>query len=876
MAIHKDSIVDVDLTSGTIHRSFLNHSIGMNDSDGDFFGVRVFKSGAPVDLTNVSVQGHFNPPVGAPIFLNAGNYISGNVATVRLPQACYNYEGPFSLAIKLVTVNETVTVRIVDGMVDNTYVEGSVAPTGTVPTYQEVLAEYDQMVAATATANAAAQTAVNTANAAATTAVNTANAAAANCATIVAAPYSNSATYAVGTYCTKDGKLYECTTAITTAEEWTAGHWTETKVGPEVSDLKSALSEETRNLWVWGDQTATGVKTVTNDANLPAGSYVLSANVTKTGSQGSVRMVFYKNSISSSNELANPYLQSGSRNAASFTLAEKADIIRVYSSATSTGTATANWHDIQIESGTQTTEYTGSLTAVDYNARNKGANLDNAVNADLLGSMGLIAAEFKPGIIATPAVGNTGSITRAPSSSGKYSAVAEIEEGQNIYIKASAGSTSYKTYAILDENLEVLERGESTALEKIITATEDAAYIVVNSLPGKDAYCLIDTNTRNNKIASMENDMNEKIGQLKNIIDVTLNPIALELEAGYIWTPDVGTQTTLERAASSKGIHSAYHEVEPGQVIYVSLTICTQNVRPYAFLDEDLYVISRSANKNIIDKVTVPDGAKYVVINSKMNDSVYAIILEEADEKIEDSINVGMFNKIAVCGYSWDSGYAYKDNTHSYTRRSRSWGAILANMYGIDYACYGVPSGTTCAPDSPWSGPGHSGAKCWQTEDYGLPKLLNEPACDLYWFHLFGNDYKKLGMDYLGTIDDIKEDYTQNADTFYGNYGRIMAQIKSHAPNAKFIFSYREKSSSNTTCKAFAAALREIAEYFEVPYVNWYDDAWFSVWIDKHFVQAHPTFADYSGMAKAADRLFAKCAKANWNYFKNFVPAADT
>lgn len=228
--IHKDSIVDVELTSGTIHRSFLHHSIGKNDSDGDYFGVRVFKNGAPVDLTNVSVQGHFNPPVGAPILLNAGNYISGNVATVRVPQACYNYEGPFSLAIKLVAVNETVTVRIIDGMVDNTYVEGSVAPTGTVPTYQEVLAEYDRMVEATATANAAAQTAINTANTAA-----------ANCAAIVAAPYSNSATYAVGSYCTKDGKMYECTTPITTAEEWNAGHWTETKVGPEVSGQKNAL-----------------------------------------------------------------------------------------------------------------------------------------------------------------------------------------------------------------------------------------------------------------------------------------------------------------------------------------------------------------------------------------------------------------------------------------------------------------------------------------------------------------------------------------------------------------------------------------------------------------------------------------------------------
>ena len=67
-----------------------------------------------------------------------------------LPQACYNYEGQFTLAIKLISTSEGVTgtMRIVDGMVDNTNVNGAVAPTGTIPTYQEILAVYEQMVAA--------------------------------------------------------------------------------------------------------------------------------------------------------------------------------------------------------------------------------------------------------------------------------------------------------------------------------------------------------------------------------------------------------------------------------------------------------------------------------------------------------------------------------------------------------------------------------------------------------------------------------------------------------------------------------------------------------------------------------------------------------
>ena len=59
---------------------------------------------------------------------------------------------------------------------------------------------------------------------------------------LLATAYSSSATYAVGDYCIYNDTLYRCTTAISTAEAWTAAHWTAVTVGDELSDLKADLS----------------------------------------------------------------------------------------------------------------------------------------------------------------------------------------------------------------------------------------------------------------------------------------------------------------------------------------------------------------------------------------------------------------------------------------------------------------------------------------------------------------------------------------------------------------------------------------------------------------------------------------------------------
>ena len=55
--------------------------------------------------------------------------------------------------------------------------------------------------------------------------------------------YDSTSTYKVGQLCIYNNTLYRCTTAITTAEEWTAAHWTATTIAEEI---------ENRVLWFPG------------------------------------------------------------------------------------------------------------------------------------------------------------------------------------------------------------------------------------------------------------------------------------------------------------------------------------------------------------------------------------------------------------------------------------------------------------------------------------------------------------------------------------------------------------------------------------------------------------------------------------------------
>ena len=137
--------------------------------------------------------------------------VSGGVVSATLPANAYSVPGRFGLTIFLTSDGQKTAIYAAVGTVGKTS-SGTVAP----PAGSDVVTLVNQ---------------INTAIAAIP----------ANYNACFAPAYSTSGLYSVGQYVTYNGNLYRCNTAITTAETWTAAHWTQTNLGADVYDLKSAL-----------------------------------------------------------------------------------------------------------------------------------------------------------------------------------------------------------------------------------------------------------------------------------------------------------------------------------------------------------------------------------------------------------------------------------------------------------------------------------------------------------------------------------------------------------------------------------------------------------------------------------------------------------
>jgi len=75
--------------------------------------------------------------------------------------------------------------------------------------------------------------------------------------TSIAPAYSASSTYVVGDLVSYDNKIWKCTTAITQAEAWTAGHWTQTNMAESAATDKTlTLPDKAADAKEVGDQIA--------------------------------------------------------------------------------------------------------------------------------------------------------------------------------------------------------------------------------------------------------------------------------------------------------------------------------------------------------------------------------------------------------------------------------------------------------------------------------------------------------------------------------------------------------------------------------------------------------------------------------------------
>lgn len=190
------------------------------EADGHTFEIRgIDDTGAAVELSG-TVSGVFRRPDNADIALTGS--ASDGVVSVTLSEDCYAVPGRFGLTIFVTSNSQKVAVYACVGTVAVSST-GNVA--GDTPANVEDL--IDDINAAIADLN---------------TAIGSIPADYSQFMAAIAPAYSSSALYAVGSYAWHDGTLYRCTTSITTAESWTAGHWTAAVLGDDVSDLRTEIN----------------------------------------------------------------------------------------------------------------------------------------------------------------------------------------------------------------------------------------------------------------------------------------------------------------------------------------------------------------------------------------------------------------------------------------------------------------------------------------------------------------------------------------------------------------------------------------------------------------------------------------------------------
>ena len=223
---------------------------------------------------------------------------------------------------------------------------------------------------------------------------------------------------------------------------------------------------------------------------------------------------------------------------------------------------------------------------------------------------------------------------------------------------------------------------------------------------------------------------------------------------------------------------------------------------------------------------------------------------------LSDYASVAMFEKVGVIGDSYSSGNIWKSNTESRgTFYNLSWCQLMARRNGITVTNYSKDGLST---------------RTWLTDNMGLSKLNSSEKENLYILALGINDYYGLGMDYLGSISDIHDgNPSENADTFYGNYGRIVEAIKTKAPKAKIIMASIPSNESDLQ-KAFNEAILNIANHYSVPHIKLYND-YFIKSAYYHIIGGHPNAVGYSGMCKSYERLIEECMTLNFDYFNDYT-----
>ena len=217
--------------------------------------------------------------------------------------------------------------------------------------------------------------------------------------------------------------------------------------------------------------------------------------------------------------------------------------------------------------------------------------------------------------------------------------------------------------------------------------------------------------------------------------------------------------------------------------------------------------------------------------------------------KYENLPSLAIFTNFAVIGDSYSKGYIQKADGTVLGETDNKWGQFMANQYGTKFTDLSV-----------------SGQNTRKFVD-GYLDQLKQTKADTYFIALGINDASPDNKIELGSLADVKGDSSTNAQTFYGDYARIIDTIKQTSPNSKIVlftimtdWGLRDK---------FDPAIKSIGNYYNLPVVNVLDDQYFSSPLFSTLQSGgHPTVPGYGLLATHLMKLIQKCVVDNPDYFK--------
>lgn len=278
-------------------------------------------------------------------------------------------------------------------------------------------------------------------------------------------------------------------------------------------------------------------------------------------------------------------------------------------------------------------------------------------------------------------------------------------------------------------------------------------------------------------------------------------------------------------------------------------------------------VISQSPTQKIktasLQLAYYENGHIWSNINNGKNHSGWARVKTQTPAEKEAQIarvSLSMFNKFGIIGDSYASGtledFAHFNNKDTFAdttdemKSNLCWGEMLARKWGTSMLHLAKPGLQT---------------RSWLADDQGLAKLNSSDPQDIYYLVLGINDYFGLGENYLGQESDIEN----KADTFYGNYGKIINAVKQKAPLAKIIM-FGVAGNENLQ-NEFSNAQAKIADHFHIPFISENEDPLFSSSYYKSSMgSGHPSSYLYGAMANAFERLIQLAVYRYRPYFYNY------